>query len=292
MTTKPAVQLCVAGLVYFEVFVPAIGLPAAGEEIFVNDIRLGLGGALNTASVASALGLSVRLAHPNGNGLSDIAIAQKISRLGISTLNWASRADPAISLVFSGVDDRAFVSAADITALADCNTLPSATWIHVPGLLEARYLAKPLAVAKAKGARISVSGSWAPDELAALSSLHGQPWDLLILNAKEAQLAVGDARKAPDLLLGAASNVVVTDGANGAFAYLNGRHVSCSGVPVMARDFTGAGDAFCAGLLNYLIRHPLGDNALAYACAVASRLLTQAGGVVENPAVLAGLEMK
>jgi sugar/nucleoside kinase (ribokinase family) len=184
------------------------------------------------------------------------------------------------------------VSAADITALADCNTLPAAAWIHVPGLLEARYLAKSLATAKAAGARISVSGSWAPDELAALTSLRDQPWDLLILNAKEAQFAVGDARKAPELLLGAAANVVVTDGANGAFGYLNGQQMSCSGVPVMARDFTGAGDAFCAGLLNYLIRHPLGDEALPYACAVASRLLTQAGGVVENPAVLAGLEMR
>ena len=62
MTTKPRVELCVAGLVYFEVFVPGGVIPPPGEELFVDNLRLGLGGALNTASVAAALGLDVVLA--------------------------------------------------------------------------------------------------------------------------------------------------------------------------------------------------------------------------------------
>lgn len=292
MSARSNVELCVAGLVYFEMFLPGMRLPAPGEETFVDTIRLGLGGALNTASVASALGLSVVLAHPRGGGLSDSAIAQRVSTLGIPSVTWPSRADPAVSLVFSGADDRSFVSATDFASLNHCGSLPAARWIHVPGLLEARHLGGPLAEARAAGARISVSGSWAPQELTALRDQSGQPWDLLILNAKEAAFAVADARNAPTRLEGAAASVVVTDGANGAFGRLDGRRMSCSGQVVAAKDSTGAGDAFCAGLLTALLRDVDGEQALRYACRVAARLLTQAGGVIEDPALLKDLEMK
>lgn len=290
MTSEQRLELCVAGLVYFEVFVPGTRTPEAGQELFVENIRLGLGGALNTASVASALGLNVLLAHPQGDGLSDIAIAQRINQLNIPSLNWSAKNDPAISLVFSGKQDRAFVSAADFKALLSCTTLPTAQWIHVPGLLEARYLAEPLAKARAAGAMISVSGSWAPEELTALQNHDTQPWDLLILNEKEASFAVQDSQHALSKLQGAASSIVVTAGQKGAFGLLNGIKVSCSGKPVAVKDFTGAGDAFCAGLLASIIQGREGDAALGYACQVAARLLTQIGGVVEDPALLKDLE--
>lgn len=290
MTIKPSAELCVAGLVYFEVFVPGGVIPPPGEELFVENLRLGLGGALNTASVAAALGLDVVLAHPRGQGLSDSAIAHTTQQLHIPTLTWASQHNPAVSLVFSGLQDRSFVSAADFGALALCRELPSARWIHVPGLLEARHLAAPLARARSAGAKISVSGSWAPEELTALSSLTHQPWDLLILNDKEAAFAAVDPKLAPDRLQGAARNVVVTLGPDGALGRLDGAWVSADAVPVAAVDFTGAGDAFCAGVLASLLRGITGDAALRHGCRVAARLLTQAGGVVDDPATLADLK--
>ena len=292
MTDKPGVELCVAGLVYFEVFVPALRLPAAGEEAFIDRIHLGLGGALNTASVAAALGLKVWLAHPQGDGLSDLAIAQRITQLGLSSAHWPSRKDPALSLVFSGASDRSFVSAADFSALRQCPALPPAQWIHVPGLIEARYLAQPLAQARAAGARISVSGSWAPDELAALGAMSHQPWDLLILNDKEAAFAAQDAQLAPDRLLGAAASVVVTAGAAGAFGRFDGVSASCPAVPVSATDFTGAGDAFCAGLLTALVRGRGAEAALRLGSQAAAKMLTHPGGVVQDPAWLAELKVK
>lgn len=288
MTLKE-VELCVAGLVYFEVFVPGARMPAPGEEVFVEGLRLGLGGALNTASVAAALGSEVLLAHPSGGGLSDVAILQETARLGIASHTWPSRRDPAVSLVFSGPEDRAFVSAADFEALGACGALPAARWIHVPGLLEARYMAGPLARARQAGARISVSGSWAPGELATLHTHFSQPWDLLVLNAKEAAAAAEDPRQAPQRLQGAAANVVVTAGAEGAFGLLHGETVSCPGEQVVVKDFTGAGDAFCAGLLTALMRGTGGAAALRQGCRVAARVLTQAGGVVQDPALLADI---
>jgi sugar/nucleoside kinase (ribokinase family) len=157
-------------------------------------------------------------------------------------------------------------------------------------LLEARHLAQPLARARAAGAKVSVSGSWAPAELAALASLTDTPWDLLILNDKEAALAAGDPKLAPDRLQGAARNVIVTLGPDGALGRLDGAWVSADAVPVNAVDFTGAGDAFCAGVLASLLRGVTGDAALRQGCRVAARLLTQAGGVVNDPAALADLK--
>lgn len=293
MSACVPLDLCVAGLVYFEVFVPSGPLPNDGEESFVEGIRLGLGGALNTASVAKALGRRVMLAYPSGVGLSDVAITQKISDLGISVLNWPAGNNPAVSLVFSGPTDRSFLSAADFNALRDSVELPLATWIHVPGLAEAQMMAAPLARARAAGAKICVSGSWAPTELAALRHRTDQPWDLLILNLKEAAYAAEDPALAPDCLVGAATSVIVTNGADGAFGRLDNQWVSCPGVTgVVVTDFTGAGDAFCGGLLTALLRGSSGVSALRFGCAVAARLLTQAGGVVEDAALLSELELE
>jgi len=99
-------------LAYFEVFVPPHDHPAPGEEVFVDGITLTLGGALNTATVAAALGLQVSLCIPMGQGLVDQAVALLAQRLGITLVPLAAPDNPAISLVFSEAHDRAFVSSA------------------------------------------------------------------------------------------------------------------------------------------------------------------------------------
>lgn len=285
MTPGPVRDLCVAGLVYFEVFVPGAHLPGPGEEVFVERLRMGLGGALNTASVARALGLDTVLAYPRGGGLTDIAIASCLRRLGVSARTWPAREDPAVSLVLSSPEDRSFISAADFEALGRCGDLPRARWLHIPGLAEARFLAAPMARARAAGARISVSGSWTPGELARLAAMTSCPWDLLVLNAKEAALAAGDPRQAPARLAGAAArSVLVTAGADGAFGILDGAEVHAPADAVEVREFTGAGDAFCAGLLAALLRGLRGEAAVALGCRAAGRILGQAGGVALDAA--------
>lgn len=283
MIATPTHDLCVAGLVYFEVFVPGAHLPEPGEEVFVERARLGLGGALNTASVAAALGVDVLLAHPRGHGLSDAAVADRVKTLGLTAHTWPGRNDPAVSLVFASPEDRAFVSAADFESLGRCGALPAARWVHVPGLVEARYMAAPLAHVRAEGARISVSGSWSPGELSRLATLTSRPWDLLVLNAKEAAAAAGDPREAPARLAGAAHSIIVTAGAEGAFGVMDGVAVAVPADAVEVREFTGAGDAFCAGLLAALLQGRQGAEALVLGCQAAGRILGQHGGVVLDP---------
>jgi sugar/nucleoside kinase (ribokinase family) len=285
-------DLVVVGMAYFEVFIPPHTRPAPGEELFVEGIQLALGGALNTASVAAALGLNVTLCVPMGGGIVDQAVDLLTQRLGITLMPIQASDNPAISLVFSDARDRSFVSTANLDALNFMPPLPKSRWVHVPGLEEASRLGLPLAQARKNGARISVSGSWSPQQLAQLQTRREQQWDLLVLNEKEALAACGDVSTAPQRLKGAAHSVIVTQGPNGAFGTLAGVALNVSTTPVQVVDSTGAGDAFCAGLIRALERGAEAKASLEYACSAAARILQQTGGLVTDPSTMANLKEK
>lgn len=282
-------DLVVVGLAYFEVFVPPHAHPAPGEEVFVDGMTLALGGALNTASVAAALGLRVTLCLPMGHGIVDQAVDLLAQRLGITLAPLPARDNPAISLVFSDAQDRAFVSSAQLDVLADIRHLPASAWVHVPGLEEAARLAAPLAQARQRGARISVSASWSPQQLGQLARRQDRAWDLLVLNEKEAQAACGQAADAPARLAGAAHSVLVTLGERGVAGRLDSVPVHVPAAPTRVLDSTGAGDAFCAGLIAGLVRGNTPEAAVQLGSLAAARILTQTGGLVTDPALMAGL---
>lgn len=282
-------DLVVVGMAYFEVFVPPHKRPAPGEELFVDGIQLALGGALNTATVAAALGMRVTLCIPMGHGIVDQAVELLAQRLGITLLPFPARDNPAISLVFSDASDRSFVSTADLDVLTTVDHLPPSTWVHVPGLEEADRLQAPLARARRSGARISVSGSWSPRQLDRLAERREHAWDLLVLNEKEALAACGDVVSAPKRLAGAAHSVVVTLGPNGAYGTFNGATLRVPAEPIQVRDSTGAGDAFCGGVIAALVRGAAPAAALRHGSRVAARILNQTGGLLTDPAVMADL---
>jgi sugar/nucleoside kinase (ribokinase family) len=287
-------DLVVVGMGYFEVFVPPHERPAPGEELFIEGIQLALGGALNTASVAAALGLKVTLCLPMGRGIVDQAVQLLAVRLGITLVPITTRDNPAISLVFSDVSDRSFVSTADLDILGSIERLPPARWIHLPGLEEADRLTVQLAQARRDGARVSVSGSWSPWQLSRLASrseAHAAPlWDLLVLNEKEALAACGDILATPALLADLAHSVVVTRGPKGAFGMMDGVALQVDAAPTPVRDPTGAGDAFCGGVITALLRGAAPADALHYGSRVAARILNQTGGLVTDPALMADLK--
>ncbi len=282
-------DLVVVGMAYFEVFVPPHVHPRPGEEVFVEGIQLGLGGALNTATVAAALGLRVTLSVPMGNGIVDQAVTVLARRLGITLVPIAAPDNPAISLVFSDAQDRAFVSSAKLDVLAHAQPLPQAAWVHVPGLEEADRLEGALARARQGGARISVSASWSPHQLGRLRQRKGQAWDLLVLNEKEALAACGNAASAPEQLAHAAQSVLVTLGAQGSFGVLNATQVRIPAVPVQMVDSTGAGDAFCAGVIAGLVRGLEPTAATQLGARAAARILNQAGGMITDTKAMADL---
>jgi sugar/nucleoside kinase (ribokinase family) len=264
--------LTVTGFVYFEIAAPLDDV-RMGRETFVDQIGVGVGGAFNTAWIAHVLGMQVILAHPAGGGISDRAAAMLVSDLGLPTLTWYGRDETAISLVVTAKRDRGFVSSADFAALERCPDLIGSSWIHVPGLREARILHPRLAAARSRGARISVSGSWAVEELSVLSRTR-PPWDLLFLNEVEAEKAVGSIEDAPERLREVSASVIVTPGAQGAIGSVAGRRFSVPARPVEVDNASGAGDAFAAG---FLAAHTAGADPRRSAelgCEVAARWLT------------------
>lgn len=282
-------ELLVAGMAYLDVAMARIAAPPAGQEVFVDAIELGFGGAANCASVGAALGLRVALAVPMGDGIADLALARLAARLGIALQAFRAADDPAISLVLSDAEDRAFVSAADFSALDQVTHLPAAAWIHVPGLEEAARLAAPLARSRREGARIAVSGSWRPERLAQLACHAAPPWDLLVLNQAEAMAACGSVQQAPVLLANCARSVVVTLGAAGAIGVIHAEAVRVAAPEAEVRDPTGAGDALCAGLLAALIRKVPPAAALAFGARAAAHIVRQRGGVLQDRARVAAL---
>jgi ribokinase len=283
-------MLTVAGLVYFEVFIPGESFPLPGEEIFVDSIPVGLGGALNTASVAHALGVDTLLAHPHGIGVTDLAVESFTRGIGVKTLRWPGAKDGSISLVVSNKRDRAFISVADYAALRQCPALPGEGWIHVPGLQEAHELAPMLADARRRGAKVSVSGSWAPDLLHQLPTQSQPLWDQLVLNAKEAREAAGEAPR-PDMFRTCALDVVITDGDTQITAILDDEAVEIQPGKIEVIDPTGAGDAFCAGLIAARLRGAPARAAISFAAQVAEKILGLKGGVVVDRSPFASLEV-
>ncbi len=282
-------ELLVAGMSYLDVFVPRTPPPPAGQEVFVDAITLSLGGATNSASVAAALGLDVALCVPLGAGIADLALTAFGAQFGIALLPLAAADNPAISLVASDDADRCFISAASYATLDQVTELPPSAWILVPGLEEAARLGPALRRARLAGARIAVSGSWNQLRLSQLAQQTGAPWDLLVLNEKEAAAACGDAYDTPRLLAGAANSVVVTLGSAGAYGYLEREEVTAEAPVVPVVDTTGAGDAFCAALVGALIRGQRPACALAFGAAAAAHIVQQRGGPLSDRTRIAAL---
>jgi sugar/nucleoside kinase (ribokinase family) len=282
-------DLVVVGMAYFEVFVPPHQRPPAGEEVFVDGIQLALGGALNSATVAAALGLHVTLCVPLGQGIVDQAVVLLTNRLGIRLEPLAASDNPAISLVFSNSSDRSFVSTSEFEVLTKVKHLPASRWVHVPGLEEAYRLQQPLAQARRDGARISVSASWSPHRLGQLAEHKSPAWDLLVLNEKEALAACGDVATAPQRLAVAADSVLVTLAANGVRGVLGGTTLRIPALAAQVFDPTGAGDAFCGGLIAGMLRGITPKAAVQLGTRAASRVLAQTGGLITDPGILADL---
>ncbi len=287
----PRPRLTVVGPVFFEVFLPALEpLPAPGQERYVDAIPTGFGGEMNAASVAAALGIDVTLVHPSGGGMVDLAAEALMLRLGIRSVTWPSRPDPFLSLVLSDGSDRSFISAGDHACLDHVPEIPVAPWVLVGGVKEAYTVPGRVAEVRAKGARIAVSGCWSAPHLELLGRERTQPFDLLVLNRNEAEVATGlPAEDAVARLAGASVDVVVTDGPRGAFGILDGAAVQVEALPVPVLDLTGAGDSFLTGLLVARLRGMASNDMLAFAARVASRIVGIRGGTVVDPSLLADL---
>ena len=271
MSKQTETTLCVAGLAYFEAYVPnGQQAPVPGTEEFVQEISLSVGGALNTAVVANALGCNCTIACPLGNGLADAAVRFRLTTPdGLHNLTWPGPDNPAVSLVFGDSEDRAFVSKAAWSALKDCPDLSSFDWIHVPGLPEAKHLETQLRDAAQAGTKVSLSASWHPELLHELKQRSDSFWDVVFLNELEAD-PNEEAEDELQAFSKCAKNIVLTKGKAGARALFDGQLFNSPSQHADAVNVTGAGDAFAAGFVCALLEQQSPQTALDWASKAAA----------------------
>ncbi|HOA12624.1 MAG TPA: carbohydrate kinase family protein [Myxococcota bacterium] len=285
-----SIELLVVGPAFLEAFVPSGVTPLPGTEQYVPSIPIGLGGALNAASVAAALGISTGFMYPRTSWVVDGAIEECCRRTGIRAIPWGSASEPFVTLVWTDARDRAFISSGDWDSFDRCPAFPPARWVHVGGLIECRLLESRIAEAAAAGCRTSSCAGWNLPILDSLGAGQLPFLDVLFMNQAEAEQVSGGVEDALRLLPGqVARDVVVTLGSEGAVGVVGGRRVAASAPAVETVDPTGAGDAFAAAFASgFIIAERQGvagnpEEIVAGACRVASRVVGIRGGVVIDP---------
>jgi ribokinase len=296
--TGADLDILVVGPAFFEAFVPVGVTPVPGAELFVESIGLGLGGALNSATVAAALGSRTGFMYPATSWIVDQAVTACNAMTGLVGMPWGAGGQPFVTLVWSNEVDRAFVSSCDWQPFKACPDFPHIGWIHVGGIHEYFLLERQIVAARAGGSRISTCAGWDPPGLDRLKDETRCLLDVLFMNRDEAEYLCGSVDAALSYLPGrVAVDVIVTDGARGACGSIGGQIVRADAPLLPAGgvvDPTGAGDAFAAAYLDSVVRSAAAGSfdataALSRACQVASRVVGIKGGVVVDRTLFTGI---
>lgn len=266
-------------------------LPRPGEELRTRHFtRTVGGGTLITAVAAARLGARVQVV----SALHDEA-ARRLKAEGVRVQNLKRAGEAhAVSVALSTRHDRAFATFVGVNddlearVLAEFERrLPRATHVHMAlGPRDMRAWLRLLKRLHASGVTTSWDFGW-HEELAGrpgFEALVGA-LDWVFVNEREARLYAG----APTLAQAArrwrslARNLVVKQGARGAFAQAAGIVVRAAAPRVEVVDTTGAGDAFNGGFLAALVRGQSVKACLRAGVRVGSLSTRAAGGIDALP---------
>lgn len=262
--------------------------PAAGETVLGSDLAVHPGGKGGNQAVAAArLGSTVALVGRVGDdahgrflldaqraaGVDTRAVRVGGAPTGVALIVVGPRGDNSI-VVSPGAN--ALLSAQDVRASRDL--LSAARVVSLQLEIPLETVAEAVAVA-APGTRVMLNASpSAPLPAPVLAAC-----DPLVLNEHEALEMLGGATEdTPEawctaLLERGPRSVVVTLGARGAVAADPSGVVRVPGIPVVAVDTTGAGDAFTGALASRLARGDTLAQAVGFAVRVGAAAVTRAG---------------
>lgn len=245
------------------------GLETTGENL---GLRPG-GAAANSASALAVAGNRVRLAGFIG---SDDTGERLLKLLAAEHRNWdlsgivrLPGATPACLIIVDPDGERVIVGL--------YRERPQPRWpaFEVEGLacayVASRWGAPAALVGDLTAAGIPIVSQWRPGYTVREAAVVVASCDELPAGAAaDPWRAVRAEGLAPDWL-------VVTEGAQGAWATDGRERLFCPAVPVMVVDATGAGDAFAGGLVHGLARRWPMEACLALACDWGARAVTHAG---------------
>jgi ribokinase len=257
-------------------FVGLEGLPALGEERFAGDLVRSPGGGAITAIGTARLGLSTALAAPLGQDAAGDLIGAMLEEEGVQLVGPRCPRTPVTAVMPVG-PERAMVTydpgvrarAADVAAQAPRAVITGLSQLDVVPAGVSAYVSVGDDDARAFAGRL-------PGAAARVTGLFIEHREALVLTG------AATAEEAAAMIGARVPIVVVSLGAEGAAAYVEGRAVKVEGYSVgPSIDTTGAGDLFVAAWAWGEVNGMGVDEALKWAAlyaALSVRVPTGAGG--------------
>jgi sugar/nucleoside kinase (ribokinase family) len=279
------VDLAVATPTFLDLtFVGLEGLPAAGEERFAADLVRSPGGGAITAVGAARLGLATALAAPLGDDDAGDFVRAALTEDGIALS--ARRSPRTATTVVMPVDgDRSMVtvdpgvraSAAEVASLEPRAVALSLDQLYCVPPGAAAYVTCGDDDARAFARR-------PPAQLAGTRALFVSKREALTLTE------AADVERAAAALGSSAERVIITLGAEGAMALVEGRSMHAKAISTTALDTTGAGDLLVAAYIWADLRGAAPEECLQWAVIYAGLSVatpTGVGGAVTQERLLA-----
>ena len=246
------------------------GIPEPGEERVARDLMVVPGAMANVAYALGRLGLDAVVCAPIGRDPAGRLLLELMTEAGIRWMGSDTTAT-AVSVAMPVHGDRAFVTVAP-APVVDAGTLlilePRAIVVDLPSIGRLPKLANPAAVYAVVGdPEVAALRGVVPPEIAGARAL--------ILNRRElAGLVGGSDEAAAASIASHGITVVVTCGADGAFAVEPGEAAVWAEAPAVAiDDTTGAGDMLTAAFIWADLRGLGLEDRMAFAVRYASHSL-------------------
>jgi sugar/nucleoside kinase (ribokinase family) len=281
------------GLVFLElVFGPLHRLPGPGEEVFTDEFAISCGGAVTSATAASAAGVSAGVCTVLGDDVGSQVVTEHCAALGIdlSLSLRVTRPAAGITVVLNFDGDRGFVTHVPPAAEGEQAEVdrwrgvlraerPAWCYLHAgrgvtPLLREARDL----------GCKIMLDTSLGDERNREAVIDCIRLADVFVPNADELLRLTGAARIEEAVTAASAwgTQLVVTRGAAGALVTRPDGSIAAvtRGVgEVSVKDLTGAGDNFAGALIAALLHGAPIEEAVVAANVAGSKAVGQLGAV-------------
>lgn len=290
--------LCISDCCCDLIFKGLRQVPAPGTEEYCQSFYMKAGGGANTPMGLAKLGCRTAYATALGDDAMGSLVRQEMEQAGLSPvyLQQAKGSRTWVSAVLSTVQDRAFASFAGqgvaLEELLLLQMLKGVRWVHTYSYYCEKF---PFLAGACRqvGVPLSLDATFEPGKtLEQVRPLLAQAV-LFTPNEVEARALTGETDLAAALnkLALVCPNVVITLGAGGCMAALDGLRLRAFAPPVTVVDTNGAGDLFNAGLIAARLQQKGPQQQLQFAAASGALAVTYPGGVGEGYTRLAVEEL-
>lgn len=293
-------ELLCLGDVNVDLIVPDFhGLPGFGEEAFVENMELCLGGgAALTAAGCSRLGIRTALWSDLGDDLCGRFLADTLTAAGVdcSLLSKRPGAQTGITVSLTNAQDRLFLTKRGTNADVLPDRLPiqqaiRARHIHLTGYCSANHDVYAASIRRIRAAGAGTTFSMDPGWDAALNGTSRiaeimSLLDIVFVNEMEAMRYTGSASieaAADQLSAQCESTAVIKCGSCGALACCDHKIVAAPAKKAVPVDTTGAGDSFNAGFLYGYLRGASLARCLSYGTFCGAQTVQALGGNTAFP---------